>query len=115
MQTPLVYKLLRPIPEALETFHVYQLPKIEPLPKFITLEAHSLNTGFIYLSDRPEDFDVKEDGSAFESMGPGEKKIFEIDQNRAVGLDLSSIFYMGTIKGDRLVVSYLEEKQNGQD
>jgi hypothetical protein len=113
MQTPLRYKILRPVPEVLEPFQVYCLPKIEPLPKFIVIQAHQLNTGYVYLSDTDKGFDVKADGSGFESLAPGEKKIIEIDQNRAVGLDLSSIFYMGTIKADRLVVSYLEEQQNG--
>lgn len=102
------------MPEVYQAFQVLQLPKIEPYPKFITLQAHSLNSGHIYLSDTDLGFDVqKKDASGFESLAPGEKKIFEIDQNRAVGLDLSSIFYMGTVKGDRLVVSYLEEQQNG--
>lgn len=83
------------------------------MPKFIVIQAHQLNTGHIYLSDTDKGFDVKSDACGFESLAPGEKKTIEIDQNRAVGLDLSSIFYMGTIRADRLVVSYLEEQQNG--
>lgn len=109
MQVPLKYKLLRPIPEIQESFEIQRLPKIEPYPKFITIEAQEQNSGVIYLSDSPEYFDPKEEMFGFESLSPGEKKIFEIDQNRAVGLDLSSIYYMGTITGDRLIVSYLEE------
>ena len=116
MQIPLQYKLLKPVPKIEKAFEVYQFTKLKILPKHICIQADAGNSGFIYLADSADAFDVASNPDwGFEILAAGERKIYDIDQNRNVGVDLSTIYFTGTSRGDRLVVTYLEEKQDGQD
>lgn len=45
-------------------------------------------------------------------LRPGEKYILDLDSDRAVGIFLADFIFAGDYGGDKLVVAYLEEKQN---
>lgn len=43
----------------------------------------------------------------------GEKLVFDLDSDRRIGIDLSQMYMHGTVDGDSLSVTYLEETEDG--
>lgn len=109
---PIKHKWLQPCPTVpgaqLQPAKVSQK---EIYSKYIQFQAPLLNRGTIWLADN-EQVCVAKEGTC---LRPGETFIIDIDVNRPVGINLADYFFAGDYGGDKLIVSYLEEEQDGKD
>lgn len=79
--------------------------------KYIQFQAPRLNRGSIWLGDS-EQLVAAKDGTL---LRPGDNYIIDIDSNRAVALELKDFIFAGDYAGDTLVVSFLEEVEDGKN
>lgn len=81
------------------------------LSKYIQFSSPLLNRGTIYLADDPQ-ICVAKEGTC---LRPGSNYIIDVDVNRDVALDLQDFYFAGDYAGDKLVVSYLQEEDDGNN